>query len=604
MDILIPKSFFKSHRNVVKQLIFGNQIKYLMSKQSYYFDKSNTILYPAKFEMKLIYNISKNINIILESIFIFDNKYYFMLDNNYELLANSKNFEDEYYLNKKIFQVYNIKIMDILKYNLEKLNKYFENEFNKIEYQKYLRQIKTEEYFISQFYSILGDGNKNNLVNNEIQMKGSKNNIILKLIYSNVKEDNLEEILNEEKEEDDDEKKIFLKENKKSLSELFDNPREILFNKIYNKIINKGNFIENIAKELTKIPDNDLILENDKASQKLITSAKKLIAKFLNKNELSNNFIKTSIKFCFFYDKPFYFIKIDDEKKLYLKISKNIHFENIQINKQNLIELSGVSSIKSKNSIPYNKNDKKSRNIKQNSLKSKYSKKIIDNQKGKYNNKNNNDTNEIIKKINGIAKKINRDRFILIIRWLLSTIIIVILILSIIIIFYQKFIIRISKQILFTYYHNIYTKDAMLFIHSRILLIYYDYSNLTENINITEEENKQTLIQLSDLFKSNHYVFWDDYFYYNSDIGNYDNINLIYKIRNFKKIENYWDEINYDFDFSSEIDVVIYKILSVDVNDRNSQEFINDLNNFLFFKLDGKKKIIFFFCKIIILFLC
>ena len=89
----------------------------------------------------LVYNISKCLDIIIESVFIFDNKYTFMLDNNFELLANSRNFEDEYYLNKKLLQAYNIKIMDILKYNNEKLNKFFEKEFNKIKYQKYLRQI-------------------------------------------------------------------------------------------------------------------------------------------------------------------------------------------------------------------------------------------------------------------------------------------------------------------------------------------------------------------------------------------------------------------------------------------------------------------------------
>jgi hypothetical protein len=37
--------------------------------------------------------------------------------------------------------------MGILKYAQEKLNKYFENEFNKNQYIKFLRQIKPEEYF-------------------------------------------------------------------------------------------------------------------------------------------------------------------------------------------------------------------------------------------------------------------------------------------------------------------------------------------------------------------------------------------------------------------------------------------------------------------------
>ena len=47
--------------------------------------------------------------------------------------------------------------MDILGYNQQKLSKFFEKEFNKIRYQKYLRQIKPEEYFFTQFNSIQGE---------------------------------------------------------------------------------------------------------------------------------------------------------------------------------------------------------------------------------------------------------------------------------------------------------------------------------------------------------------------------------------------------------------------------------------------------------------
>ena len=93
-----------------------------MTNEGFYFDKSNTILYLARFEISLLYNLSKSLQVIIESVFLFDNKYYFMLDNNLELLANSKNSEDEYYLNKKILKSNNIKIMDILKYDQEKLN--------------------------------------------------------------------------------------------------------------------------------------------------------------------------------------------------------------------------------------------------------------------------------------------------------------------------------------------------------------------------------------------------------------------------------------------------------------------------------------------------
>ena len=75
------------------------------------------------------------------------------------------------------------------------------------------------------------------------------------------------------------------------------------------------------------------MLENDNTTYKLILHAKKLISKLLTKKELANNLIKITIKLSFLYDKIFYFITIDDEKKLFLNISKAIHFDNSQTKK-------------------------------------------------------------------------------------------------------------------------------------------------------------------------------------------------------------------------------------------------------------------------------
>ena len=80
--------------------------------------------------------------------------------------------------------------------------------------------------------------------------------------------------------------------------------------------MSKGSFRENFAKELIKIPDNDLLMESDKASYNLIKFSKNLISKLLTKKDLSNDHIKYTIKFSCYYDRPFYFITIDDEKNL------------------------------------------------------------------------------------------------------------------------------------------------------------------------------------------------------------------------------------------------------------------------------------------------
>jgi len=66
------------------------------------------------------------------------------------------------------------------------------------------------------------------------------------------------------------------------------------------------------------------MFENDKTNYNLISSSKQLISKLLTKNELTNHLIKITVKLSFYYDKPFYFVTIDDEKKLYINISKSL----------------------------------------------------------------------------------------------------------------------------------------------------------------------------------------------------------------------------------------------------------------------------------------
>ena len=353
IDLLMPRDFCKSHQNAIKKLIIGTQVRYSISKQSYYFDKSNTFLYVAFFEGSLIYNISKSLIMMLESFFNFENQYRFMLNNNFELLACTRNFEDEYFLNQKILQSYNIKFLDILKIKPERLNQKFEKELKFIQYQKYIRQIKPEEYFIPGFYITPED--KIVSIVNQNYFRSSKNNILSKISISN----NKTEQTNYQEDNDDEEKKLIEKEKiNNSLSDILINSATVVFHKTYNVSLNKGNFIQNLAKELIKIPENDLMFENDKTSYNLIKSSKQLISKLLTKSELSTHLMKMTIKFSFYYDKPFYFITIEDEKKSFLNIAKTINFQNNN-------KLSDKSSnSKTKNLIPRNKSIMQTRNKK------------------------------------------------------------------------------------------------------------------------------------------------------------------------------------------------------------------------------------------------
>ena len=429
INILMPNEFSKSHQNAIKQLIIGGQIKNNISKNSFLFDKSSTVLYSSNFEISLIYNISKSLMVIIESIFNFENKYIFMLNNNFEILANSINFQDEYYLNQKILKTYNIDLMDILKIKPEKLNKIFENELNKIKNQKFIRQIKTEEYFIPQFY--VPHGEKIISMMNQSYFDTSKNNILYKIV--NIDKNDTGNNNDSNIDEDNEGKKFIKKSNiNQVINDLIVKPTDIVFYNSYDKKINKGNFIENMAKELIKIPDNDLMIENDKIIYNLILSSKNLISKLLTKNEIINEFLMVKIEFRFYYDKPFYFITIDDEKKLYLNILKEIHFSNSQIN--NTQTLSSTSSPKfsprkkRKKNLNY-KYEKKPKNKVVNFTENNNSFNIEEKMNNSNYNTNsnidensfnthfeNNDKIIVLAKINANREKINKDKFILIIK--------------------------------------------------------------------------------------------------------------------------------------------------------------------------------------------
>ena len=166
---MFPKTFYKPHLNAIKQIIVSNQKKYHHSKKTHFFDKSSTILYSTSFEAALIYDLTKNLLMIIESTFNYESDYSFMLDINFDLLANSKNFEDEYYLNQRILQTFNIKLLDILKIKPDYLHKAFEKEFIKIHFQKYMKKVKTEEYFIPQIFTLSeekNNGRNSNFFNN------------------------------------------------------------------------------------------------------------------------------------------------------------------------------------------------------------------------------------------------------------------------------------------------------------------------------------------------------------------------------------------------------------------------------------------------------
>jgi hypothetical protein len=307
IDGLLPKEFVSSHLNTIKHTMIGNQKRYSALKQSYYFSKDLTVLFYANFEGAILYNISKYLMIMMESNVVQECEYRFMLNSNFELIANSKNFEDEYFITQKIFRLYNFNFLDIIKIKEEKIKKVFKNEFEKINFHKIGKQVQTRDFILREFYV----PEKNNGGIKSTNFKTVKNQVLSKMLNRINEEENDEY-------QDEENSNLIQKENILSrINDIFFAPRDVYFYQFYDTVINKANFIDNLSNELNKIPDNDLIMENDKYNRDLILSAKDLIKNLkLKKDELSNNNLELSIKFSFYYDKYYYFISIKDEKKL------------------------------------------------------------------------------------------------------------------------------------------------------------------------------------------------------------------------------------------------------------------------------------------------
>jgi len=593
LDVLVPKDFCESHQNMIKHIINGSQIRHYLSKNNYIFDSTSKIIYPMDYEGILIYNIYKHLILVFKSNFIFDNEYSFMLNNNFELLSNSINFQDEYYLNQKILQAYNISLLDLLKIKTDKIRTKFENEYKIIQHQKLIRKIKAEEYFIPQFYSLPNEKFAG-------MMKPKYYNTSKSNYLSNIRLPNEEEI-NSNKfgttQEEDEEKNILNNNNTyNSINDLLLETENIIFHKTFTTTLNKGTFIENLAKEFTKIPDNDLIFENDKTSYNCIISAKKLISKLLTKSEIANEYLKILVKLTFIYDRTFYFIKINDEKKQYLTISKNIHFGS---NQKNIIDNNSSFKTNNKIKIPFNKNDNKTKNktlFPQNKALNKKEQNKTKNNNEKENFKNNEKSNnifinKIITKIQEYKVKINRDRLILSIKVILSLIIFTILILIIIINNIQGSFRASIKEILLSFFYNGNLRDSIIGINSRLLQIFYDYSNLAPNKLSTPKEYQTALNNLVNNLETNFHNFTQAYVGYNLLIGH--DINSFVKNRKFNKLIGFWEEIEYESNIQSELNYIIYYVHTINISMGTSPESQLDFKHFFNFKdrTDTKEKI-------------
>ena len=137
---------------MIKRIFIGEQKRSFKNSKNYLFDSSHTFMFLIDSHGTMIYNLSKNLIMILEFQLIKDKDYIFMLDHNFDLIANNKNFTNDYLLTQKIFFKYKLRLLEMLKMKPENITQKFIEVFNTLEKQKEFRQIKTSEYFIPQLY--------------------------------------------------------------------------------------------------------------------------------------------------------------------------------------------------------------------------------------------------------------------------------------------------------------------------------------------------------------------------------------------------------------------------------------------------------------------
>ena len=615
IDILMPKEFSKSHQNMVKKLLIYDQVKYTKAERGTFFDSTSTIIFTIEVDGVLIYDLSKSYMFIAENAFIENNEYRFMLNNNFDLLALSKNFENEYGINYSIIHAFNLKVIDIFNIKPNKLYKNFSKIFKNIHYQKYIRQAKCEEYFVPQLY--VANGDKSTGIMNPNYFNTLKNNILSKIVEINKEKKNSSENKSNNKDEEI-ENLISIENSQKVINDLFFNSSQINFSSTLKISLSKKKFIENLVKELAKIPDNDLMFEGDKINYNLILSSKTFVQKLLTKKELLNSFIGIQVKLNYFYDKPFYFINVFDKNKFQFNINKSEFILNnntspipnsnvfIKFSKSKSHVNSGKHlSLKSKyvkkpNTSIINNKELASLNISENNNNS-----IPNNQNNTNMNNNNsiNSTNsdrnfsffkndsidehsessssdKILEKMEKYKIKINSDRFITIIKVILFVICICVLIVYILLMEYQNSIIELIHKTFQCYYYNIYTKNLILHFHTIITEKFYNASNININTFTTEEDYDYNIRNITPLLKESFHYFTNLFYDYNLEIDH--DFSLMFKKRKFKKLIGFWEEHNYTSEYPAEMDFVIYSIYSILDIDENDAETMNDIENFLF----------------------
>ena len=328
----------------------------------------------------------------------------------------------------------------------------------------------------------------------------------------------------------------------------------------------------------------------------------------LLRKELFNNELTIEVKMNYFYDRPFYFIKINDEKKYLLKTNNYIsgakkingilspgknYFRqgsnNFSNNRQNSNNFRKESENDDINSINSSKNN--------DSLK-----KVLNSFDGNKTFKNNEfyvqNKKVVFEKIDNYRRQINQAKFILIIKIFLFIIIIAILFLYILNLILQRKYINMIEKILLAFYYNAETKNILLNIYSKLLGQFHDFANLTTKVSSSSYID--SILSYGKELRLYYHDFKKTYIEYNLEMKY--SFPIIYQNKKFIKLRGKWREIEYDSEYCSELDFMIHYIFLLEFD--NITDIIKDINIFLFYqnKTNREEKISTSFAKLVFYF--
>ena len=288
---------------------------------------------------------------------------------------------------------------------------------------------------------------------------------------------------------------------------------------------------------------------------------------------MSNDLVKVTFKLSYYYDKAFYFVTLKDEKKILVKITKDLNNND--------------KTPKNPNGNFKKNNTKNSSSTTIHNIKSSNKNKIDDFKRDKIEEEEKEENKTIINKIQKYKQEINKEKFIFVIKFALSIIIIFIFIIYLLIIYYQGILINTTEKIVLSYYYNSHTKDILEDTLSKLNGIFNDVSGV--NPQKISDGYTESIIYFSYILRENYHYFKKYFLDYNIDVGH--NFNVIYDKKIFYRLKGFCKEFSYYSQYSEEIDYLIHNIRSI--NATYSPEFQKDVSNFLFFdeQNDSKEKI-------------